>query len=240
MTRTAVVTGGSGGIGRSCIKELSTDHNVVIHYNTDQDSAKSLEQDLRSQDDSNQILVQQCDISNPTEVENMFRNIQQEFDSIDVLINNAGVVQQKEFEERSPESMDLMVDVNLMGTIYCTQAALPHLTQGKYNHIVNVASTAGTRGSRTDPIYGASKGGMIAFAQSIAREYTKKGLFVNTVAPATVNTARLSQERINNRKKEFPLQRVIEPDEVSEAVRFLSTTTSISGEIIEIDGGRDF
>jgi NAD(P)-dependent dehydrogenase (short-subunit alcohol dehydrogenase family) len=123
------------------------------------------------------------------------------------------------------------VDVNVLGTIYCAQAALPALREREESRIVNIASTAGARGSPTDPTYGASKGGVIGFTKSLAKHYTDDGVFTNAVAPGPTDTSMFREERREGVREASPIGRLVTPEEVAATIRFFATTTSVSGPV---------
>lgn len=235
MARTAVVTGGSGGIGRATVTELVTDHDVVVHYNTNESAAKAL---VESFDSDTRGIAVQADVSDRESVADLFETARAEFGPIDVLVNNAAAPPESGFEDRSAESIDRQVRVNLSGVIYCSQEVVGEMSNAGYGRIVNVASTAGLHGSPSDPVYGATKGGVVGFTKSLAKRYTEDGILTNAVAPSVTDTPLLSQERREAAAELFPQNRIAEPAEVADAIRFLVSKAYSSGKVIEIAGGR--
>lgn len=234
-----MVTGGSGGIGQACVRTLEQDHNVVIQYNTNKEAAESLKDELNTRNQTSTITCR-CDLTDFRDIERMFDYIRDQFGETDVLINNAAVLLNNSLENSTSKDINRELNVNLRGTIYCTKMVLPSMRSRGNGRIIGVSSSSGIRGSPSDPIYGASKGGMIAFIKSLARSHTQDGIFSNVVAPSATDTKMYADERRPKAKEEFPLGRLIRPEEVAEAVRFLATTSSISGEVLEVDAGRYF
>lgn len=237
MAPTAIITGGSGGIGRECARALADDHNVIIHYNSNKESASQLADELNDGDShAGNAVIDQCDIADPTAVDEFVDRSLDEFGSIDVLVNNAAVFYTESVLDLSVEEIARTININLLGTMYVTRAILPTMIEQENGRIVTVSSTAGVYGSSTDPSYSASKAGVIGFSKSIANAYTEHGVFSNVVAPTATDTAMYAEERRPAHREKSPLGRLITPTEVAEAVQFLATTTCISGKVLEVDG----
>lgn len=233
---TALVTGGSGGIGRACVAELASDHDVAVHYHSDRDGAESAAETAEAA--GAETLLVRADLADRTDVEGAVESVADRFGGVDVLVNNAGVFFQTGLLEMSPEQVETTLAVNLTGTIYCTRAVLPGMLDRGGGRIVTVASRAGTKGSPTDPVYGASKGGVIGFTRSVARQFTADGVFSNVVAPGATATKMYAEERRPAKREASPIDRLVRPEEVADAVRFFAETGSISGRVLEIDGGQ--
>lgn len=235
----ALVTGGSGGIGRACVRSLAVErgYEVAIHYHSDAESAGELVDELESTGASS--TAYQCDVGDPAAVDRMVGHIRDDLGTVDVLVNNAGVAPAESILATSNEELESVLAINLKGTMYCTRAVLPAMLEAGHGRIVNVASSAGIHGSRRDPTYGASKGGMIAFSKSLARAYTADGVFTNVVAPGPTDTQMYRDEWRTNAESNIRIGRLIRPDEIAEAVAFFVDTSSISGKVLEVDGGRD-
>lgn len=235
MVRTAVVTGGSGGIGRATVTELATDHDVVVQYHNNESAAREL---IESLDGDTRGIAVQADVSDRESVSKLFEEARAEFGSVDVLVNNAAMPPESGFENRSADSIDRQIRVNLSGVIYCSQEVVGEMSDVGYGRIVNVASTAGLHGSPSDPVYGATKGGVVGFTKSLAKRFTEEGILTNAVAPSVTDTALLSQKRREAAAELFPQNRIVEPSEVAAAIRFLVSDAYSSGKVIEVAGGR--
>lgn len=237
MAQTAIVTGGSGGIGRECVRKISIDHDILIHYHTNSDAAKSVADEIIDKYGINAITYK-CDVSCEKDVQSMVQYAKEELGDIDVLVNNAGILERKSVLDMDHDHILRLLSVNLLGTMYCTKFVLPDMLNLKNGRIINVASTGGTRGSTSSPVYSASKGGMVAFTKSLARTYTSEGILSNVVAPSSTNTAMYPEAEREESRKNFPQGRMVQPEEIAETVDFLVRTSYISGEIIEVDGGK--
>lgn len=235
MTRTALVTGASGGIGSATARELGRDHDVVVHYNSDQESATAVADDARA--NGQEAIVQQCDLRDPDAIETMVAEARDEFGDIDVLVNNAGVLHTAALETASDEEIRQTIRVNLEGAIFCAREVLPAMQERGEGWIVNISSTAGTSGSPTDAAYGASKSGLLGLTKSLAKQYTEEGIFANAVAPGPVKTEMFAEERRPAAREASPIDRIVTPEEVAEVVRTFATTESMTGQTLTVDGG---
>ena len=237
MPRVALVTGGSGGIGRACVEALASDHDVVVNYYSNEEAATSLADEITADPDLGTAIPYRCDVSDRTEVEEMIETISDELGDISVLVNNAGVADRKDFFDVDQAGIDRKLAVNVKGTIFPTQAVLPGMLEAGEGSIVNVASVAGTRGIVTDVVYGMTKAATINFTKSIARLYTSEGVFTNAVAPSVTDTPMQPPEVREWSEDILPIDRLLRPEEIAEVVRLFATTKSISGKVLEVDGG---
>lgn len=237
MRPTAIITGGSGGIGRACVHDLAADHDVVVHYHSNREGAESAVDAVTDEHDC-EARAYQCDVSDPDEAASLIDFTVEELGGVDVLVNNGAIFLQRSLLDSSIEDIDRTLAVNLNGTLYCTRAVLPVMLDSGDGRIVNVSSGAGVHGSPTDPAYAASKGGMIAFTKSLARQYTDDGILSNVVAPGPTDTPMYAEDRRAAARDVIPIGRLMHPDEIADAVRFFVDTESVSGKMLEIDGGR--
>lgn len=237
MARTALVTGGSGGIGSACVELLAQEHDVAFQYYSNESAAESLVTDLGERTDT-EVLPIQANVTDQADVESMVATVTEELGTIDILVNSAGVMKGQGLQELSPETVQNMISINLVGTLLCTREVLPVMAEAEVGHIVNVSSTAGSHGSHADPVYAASKGGLNALTLSLASIYTEDNIFTNAVAPGATETDMFPGDWVEAAEKGYPLGRLVQPEEVAEAVKFLTETNSISGEIVEIDQGK--
>ena len=235
MTRTALVTGASGGIGSATAHDLGTDHDIVVHYNTDRETAEAVAADIRA--GGQEAIIHGCDLRDPDAVEAMADRARETFGGVDVLVNNAGVLHAAALETATDEQIQGTLRVNLEGAVYCAREVLPGMRARGEGWIVNVSSTAGTEGSPTDAAYGASKAGLLGLTRSLAAQYTDDGIFTNAVAPGPVKTEMFAEERRPAVREESPIDRLVHPDEIAEAIRTFATTSSTTGQTLVVDGG---
>ena len=235
MTRTALVTGASGGIGSAIARDLGDDHDVLVHYNSDREEAETVAETVR--ESGQDALPHQCDLSHPDAVGEMVDRANEEFGGVDVLVNNAGVFHVAALETASDETIQQTIRVNLEGALYCCRAVLPVMLEQGEGRIVNIASTAGTDGSPTDAAYGASKGGLLGLTKSLAKQHSADGILTNAVAPGPVKTEMFTEDRRPAAREASPIDRLVEPDEIAEAVRLFATTSAVTGQTLVVDGG---
>jgi len=233
----AIVTGASGGIGRATAAALAPDHDVLVHYHSNREGAEATAAAV--EDAGGNAVLHSCDISDPAASVDLVDAAVDAFGRLDVLVNNASIFIEKDLESIENDEIEQTIGVNLLGTIHVTRAALPRLRERDVARVVSVASTAGTRGSPTDPTYGASKGGVVGLTKSVAKQYTADGVFANTVAPGPTNTPMFREERREAVREASPLGRLVTPEEVADAIRFFATTTSLSGRTLTVNGGWD-
>lgn len=235
MAPTALVTGASGGIGAATARDLGRDHDIVVHYHSDRGSAEAVADDLAGGDTD--AVVQGCDVSDPDEVAALVERADEAFGGVDVLVNNAAVFFQTALTEASVETIRRTLRVNLEGALYCTRAVLPGMLAGEGGRIVNVSSTAGVHGSPTDPSYGASKGGLLGLTRSLAKQYTAEGILANAVAPGPTDTEMFARERRPATRERSPIDRLVAPEEIADAIRYFATASATTGQVLTVDGG---
>lgn len=241
MKNTIVVTGASCGIGRAIATAFAKEGNrVVINYSRSEDKAKELELTLRKQ--GYEVLAVQADIRQRDEVLAMMELVHQAFGTIDVLINNAGIAQQKLFTDITEEEWDNMFNVNIKGMFHCTQAVLPEMIRQHSGKIINVSSMWGLSGASCEVHYSASKAAVIGFTKALAKEVGPSNIHVNCIAPGVIDTdmnAALDDETMLQLKEETPLGRIGTAEDIANLTLFLASDKSsfITGQTITADGG---
>lgn len=237
----ALVTGSGRGIGRAIALELAKRGCDVV-VNDD----KNLQEGIEVVDEIKKIgqraLHIQADVSYPDQVEKMIETVLDEFGRIDILVNNAGIAMDKKLENMSIEQWDRVIAVNLTGTFNCTKAVIRFMKEQGGGKIINIASVVGEIGNFGQANYAASKGGVIAFTKTVAKEYAKYGVLVNAIAPGFINTKMVEgipQKVIQKILEQIPLGRLGEPEEVAKLVGFLASDNAnyITGQVIRINGG---
>ena len=167
-------------------------------------------------------------------------NVVKDFGTVDLLVNNAGIAEDKLFQDITDEDWRRMMGVNLDGTFFVTRAVVPMMISKGYGRIVNVASMWGTDGASMETHYSASKAGVIGLTKALAQELAPSHITVNAVAPGAVDTDMMkvyTKEELDDFIKEIPFGRLCSPKEVAEAVMFLLSADYITGEVLSIRGG---
>ncbi len=241
MAKTVIITGASKGIGAAtAILFAQSGYNVVINYNDSFESASLLAKSLK--DNGANVLPFKANVSNKLEVELMIKETLYHFGNIDVLINNAGIAQQKLFTDITEYDWDKMMDINLKGVFNCCQAVLPTMINNKQGKIINVSSMWGITGASCEVHYSAAKAGVIGLTKALAKELGPSGITVNCVAPGVIETsmnAALSVEELNTLVEETPIGRIGSANEVAKSIFFLASPAAdfITGEVLNINGG---
>jgi 3-oxoacyl-[acyl-carrier protein] reductase len=240
--KSAIVTGGSLGIGTSVALALAREGcDVAINYRRHDDEAKEVVRQIEEM--GRRGLAVKADVSSFTDAENMVRTVVETFGRLDILVCNAGINWDGVIWKMSEEQWDTVINVNLKGYFNYNRAAAMVFKDHKGGKIVNISSINGMRGKFAQSNYAASKGGEIALSKTLARELGKFNVNVNVVAPGLVMTdmARsMPPEALNKSMSETVVGRIATPDECADLVVFLCSDRArhITGEVIKIDGGQ--
>jgi 3-oxoacyl-[acyl-carrier protein] reductase len=230
--RTALVTGGSRGIGRAIAAELADGGaQVVIGYRSGAEEAKEVAGEIGGR-------AVQADVSNPEDA----KRLVDEAGDVDILVNNAGVTRDGLLARMSDEDWHTVLDTNLGGTFNTCRAVTRGMMKRRAGAIVNVSSVVGVHGNPGQTNYSASKAGIIGFTKALARELGSRGVRANVVAPGYIST-RLTNELPEELQQAMlantPLGRLGDPEDVAGAVRFLCSDAAafVTGEVLLVDGG---
>lgn len=240
--RVVVVTGGSRGIGRAIgLRMADPDTRIYFNYSasasTDAEETESL---VKAAGGSAQAV--RVDVGSREDVQGFFSRIVEESGRVDVLVNNAGITADGLMVRMKEEDWDRVLDINLKGAFYCTQAAAKTMMKQRSGRIINMASVVGVMGNAGQANYVASKAGLIGLTKTVARELAPRGITVNAVAPGfieTAMTAGLSEKVREAMLAQIPLGRMGQPEDVAEVVAFLASEEAsyITGQVIHINGG---
>ncbi|MCD6189496.1 MAG: 3-oxoacyl-ACP reductase FabG [Thermococcus sp.] len=232
--KVALVTGASRGIGRAIAVALAKKGcHVVINYARDKENAKKTEEMCRAH--GVESIIIKADVSKREEVKKMVEKVIHKFGRIDILVNNAGILGKSiDPMKISDEEWDRVLGVNLKGAFIVTQEVLKYMKKGK---IVNIASIAGKDGGTVGAHYAASKGGLIALTFNLAR-HLAPNILVNAVAPGPVATDMINEEMREKLRKLSLTGEIAKPEDIAHAVIFLLENDHITGEVIDVNGGR--
>jgi 3-oxoacyl-[acyl-carrier protein] reductase len=240
--RVVVVTGGSKGIGRAiCLRFAKEGARIVfLHYDPDDVAADESLKLLRDQ--GVEAKARKLDVSSFADVEGFFREVVEEFQGLDVLVNNSGITRDALFLRMSEDQWDQALSVNLKGAFNCAKAAVRFMVKERSGRIINISSVVGQIGNIGQANYAASKAGILGFTKSIARELATRGVTVNAVAPGFINTEmtrKLPEKARESFMSRIPMGRVGEPEEVAEVVYWLASegASYITGQVIHVNGG---
>lgn len=237
--KTVIVTGGSRGIGAAIVKELALKkYNVVLNYNKSEKEAEKIKEELKENDINIEIF--KADVSDKKQAKELIEFTLNKFKNIDVLINNAGIDQIKPFMEITENDWNTMFKINLNSVFNCTQEALKNMIHNKKGCIINISSIWGITGASCEVHYSASKAAIDGMTKALAKELGPSNIRVNSIAPGLVNTEmnkELSKEDLAELKKEIPLRRIAQPEEIAKSVEWLIEDEYVSGQIISVNGG---
>ncbi len=235
--KTAVITGGSRGIGAAVAKALAEKGaNVAILYAGNAEAAEKTVKECEGF--GVQAKAWQCNVADAEAVKTVVGEIRKSFDSIDMLVNNAGITKDGLVLMMKEEAFNDVIDVNLRGAFHMIRHGARLMVGGKFGRIVNISSISGMMGNAGQANYSASKAGLIGLTKSVARELSGRGITCNAVAPGFISTdmtAGFSEEE--GLAASIPLGRMGQPEEVAKAVVFLLESDYITGEVLRVDGG---
>ena len=238
--RIALVTGGSRGIGRAIARELAKEGaTVIINYSKDDLSAEETLKEIESFGGYSKLY--KGDISNYDICKNMIDFIINTFGKIDIIINNAGVSFRGLFMDFTNRNINDIFGINVLGAMYLSKEALPHMINRGKGNIINISSIWGEAGASCEVLYSSTKGAINLFTKSLAKEVAPMGIRVNAIAPGVIDTEMnsfLSKEEREELEEEIPSGRFGNPKEVAKLVTFLCSDKCeyLTGQIIKVDG----
>lgn len=238
--KVALVTGGGRGIGREIALLLAKEGADVAICDIDKAACDQTKKDIESF--GRKSMDFQVDVTNVSQVDDMVTKMLDNFGKVDILINNAGITRDGLLIRMKESDWDVVLAVNLKGVFNCTKAATKPMMKQRFGRIVNIASIIGIVGNAGQANYAASKGGIIAFTKSVAKELASRNINVNAIAPGFIDTEmtkKLPDTVKEPMLKQIPLNRFGEPLDVAKVVLFLVSENSsyITGHVINVDGG---
>ena len=236
MNKVAIVTGGSRGIGKAIVYELNKKGiKVILNYKNSEKIAQNIKDDL-----GENIDIFKADVSNREEVKKLVNFTLSRYGKIDILVNNAGISENKLFTDVTDEDWNKIISNNLYSAFCTTQEVIPYMIHEKNGCIINISSIWGIVGASCESIYAISKAGIDAMTKSLAKELGPSNIRVNSIAPGIIDTdmnKELKEEEISEIRKEIPLQRIGQPQDIAKCVSWLVDDNYITGQIISINGG---
>ena len=241
LTRAAVVTGGSRGIGRAvCVALAKQGCNVVVNYCHGE--AAAAETAALCKELGVEAVTVQADVSTAEGCKKLFEEAVNAFGRVDILVNNAGVTRDNLILRLSEEDFDTVLNANLKGAFLCCKEAARRMVRQRYGRIVNLSSVVGLRGNAGQANYSASKAGLIGLTKSLSKELAARKVTVNAVAPGFIDTdmtAVLPEAAKEALLKTIPMARLGQPEDVARAVAFFAAdeTAYVTGQVLCVDGG---
>ena len=239
MKDVALVTGSSRGIGAAIAALLARrGYAVCINYLEQREKAEALVAELRKEQCVAMCL--QADVADRAQVDAMVRKVEEELGHISLLINNAGIARNQQFQDVAPETLQRIFAVNFGGCFHCSQAVIGPMLKAHEGCIINISSIWGSHGASCESVYSSTKHAIIGLTRSLAAEFAPSGIRVNCVAPGVIETdmiQALGNETLEQLRQEMPFRRFGTPEEVAESVWHLAKAEYITGQILTVDGG---
>lgn len=239
--KTAVITGGSRGIGLAIAKKLASNGaNIAILYVGDESEGINAKNELLEY--GTKVEQYFCDVSDFAASEEVINKVIEEFGGVDFLINNAGITRDKLVLNMDEKDFDAVINVNLKGTFNMIKHTYKHFMKKRFGRIVSTSSIVGLNGNAGQANYSASKAGIIGLTKSVAKELAGRGVTANAVAPGFIGTDMtnaLSDKVKDAMKAQIPAKRIGTPEDVANVVAFLCSDEAayVTGEVIRVDGG---
>ncbi len=239
--KTALVTGGSRGIGEAIALRLAREGaHVAICASQSAEAAEGVAEKIRAE--GREAIARQTDVSNAEAVDTLVKTVLATWGKLDVLVNNAGIARDNLLMRMKDEEWDAVLDVNLKGAYHCIKAVARPMMKARTGRIINVSSVVGLMGNAGQINYAASKSGLIGLTKSVARELCSRNITANAVAPGFIPTDMTDKLDAKTREQliaQIPLGKLGTPEDIAAAVAFLASDDAayITGQVVVVDGG---
>ncbi len=236
----AIITGGAMGIGKATALRFAKEGAIVAIWDVNKEKAQAVVDQIIAE--GGQAKFYTVNTMDEAQVTAAAAAVNADFGRIDILLNNAGITRDSSLKKMTRDQWDLVIGVNLTGVYLCTQAVVPYMEANKYGRIINASSVVGLTGNFGQTNYAATKAGVIGMSKVWAREFGRKGITSNAVAPGFIHTEMMDtipESVLENLTSRTPLQRLGTVDELANAYLFLASSESsfINGTVISVDGG---
>ena len=239
--KTAIITGGSRGIGKGIVETFAKHGaNVAFTYNSSRESAEAIAADASKE--GVKVIAYQSNAANFNDAQELAASVLEEFGSIDILINNAGITKDNLLMRISEEDFDKVIEVNLKSVFNMTKAVQRAMLKQRKGSIINMSSVVGVKGNAGQTNYAASKAGILGFTKSVALELGSRDIRCNAIAPGFIETemtGKLDEATVQTWREAIPLKRGGSPEDIANACVFLASDLSayITGQVLNVDGG---
>ncbi|MEK3800677.1 SDR family NAD(P)-dependent oxidoreductase [Peribacillus sp. FSL H8-0477] len=243
VQRVAFVTGAGRGIGREIARTLASKSMKVIVSDVNRENAEETVSIV--QNEGGEAVAVYCDVTNLESVQEAVASSLTHFQTIDVLVNNAGWDKIEPFLKSEPTTWKTIIDINMMGQIHTCKEVLPVMIKNGYGKVINIASDSGRVGSSGEAVYSAAKGGVIAFTKTLAREMARHKLNINCIAPGPADTPLFQEIGLQNEgiaaalEKAIPFRRLAQPSDIANAVAYFASDEAgyVTGQTLSVNGG---
>ncbi|MFJ8066861.1 SDR family NAD(P)-dependent oxidoreductase [Psychrobacillus sp. NPDC096426] len=239
--KVAFVTGAGRGMGEAIALELASNGMSIVVADINEDDAKKTVKAI--EESGGKALAVHCDVTSLFDVTQAVEKVKNHYGKIDILVNNAGWDKVEPFLKSEPETWDKVIKINFLGPIHTCKAILPMMIEQKAGKIINIASDAGRVGSVGEAVYSGTKGGLIAFSKTIAREMARYNININCIAPGPTDTplfAEMSNEGLKEAlEKSIPFRRLAQAEDIAKAVAYFASNDAdyVTGQTISVSGG---